>query len=89
MERREEGRTESRMNELRLPDFVVIGAMKSATSTLVHWFRARSDVHMARPKETNYFAFPKSWDQGIDWYSGQFAEATKSQSFTRLMRTPE
>ena len=67
------------MNEVRLPDFVVIGAMKSATSTLVHWFRARSDVHMARPKETNYFAFPNSWDQGIDWYSDHFAEATKSQ----------
>jgi len=67
------------VNEGRLPDFVIIGAMKSATSTLYQWLRARPDVHMAHPKETNYFAVPKWWDQGIDWYTGQFAGATQSQ----------
>jgi hypothetical protein len=67
------------MSEARLPDFVIIGAMKSATSTLYQWLRARPDVHMAWPKETNYFAVPKSWDEGIDWYASHFAEATESQ----------
>lgn len=63
----------------RLPDFVIIGAMKSATSTLYQWLRARPDVHMAWPKETNYFAVPKWWEMGIEWYTGQFSEATPGQ----------
>lgn len=67
------------MSDGRLPDFVIIGAMKSATSTLYQWLRARPEVHMAWPKETNYFAVPKWWEQGIDWYTGRFAEATEDQ----------
>jgi sulfotransferase family protein len=67
------------MSEGRLPDFVIVGAMKSATSTLYQWLRARPDVHMAWPKETNYFAVPKSWELGIEWYRDQFAEAAAGQ----------
>jgi hypothetical protein len=67
------------MSEERLPDFVIIGAMKSATSTLYQWLRARPDVHMAWPKETNYFAVPKSWERGLEWYRGQFSDAAEDQ----------
>ena len=52
-----------------LPTFLVIGAMKAATTSLWAYLRAHPMVFMA-PKEPNFFAF--SWERGLDWYEGLF-----------------
>jgi len=65
------------MTEARLPDFVIIGAMKSATSTLYHWLAVQPEVFMASPKETNFFA--RDWGRGVDWYREFFAAAEPGQ----------
>ena len=59
----------------RLPDFVIIGAMKAATSTLHAQLSAQPGIFMADPKEPNFFSDPDQWDRGLAWYRGLFASA--------------
>jgi sulfotransferase family protein len=55
----------------RLPTFVIVGAMKSGTTSI----RAYLDAHPEAfsPPETHYFT--RNYDKGIDWYRERFAEA--------------
>lgn len=39
------------------PDFLVIGAAKSGTTSLAHYLRQHPDVFVAREKESHYFLF--------------------------------
>lgn len=59
----------------RLPDFVIIGAMKSATSTLHEQLAAQPGIFMCTPKEPNYFSDDHVFRRGEHWYRGLFAPA--------------
>jgi hypothetical protein len=59
----------------RLPDFIIIGAMKSATTTLHEQFSRQPGVFMSRPKEPNFFSDDEVFARGIDWYKGLFRKA--------------
>ena len=59
--------------------FVIIGAMKSGTSTLREHLRTHPEVSMAKPAETHFFCESLNWSKGINWYRGQF-------DMTRLIR---
>ena len=61
----------------RLPDVVIIGAMKSATTSLYRWLDEQPEVFMAHPKETRFFS--DKWERGREWYSGLFAAAAPGQ----------
>ncbi len=54
------------------PDFFVIGAMKAGTTTLNRYLDQRSDIGMARIKETDYFLQDAHTGLGPDWYRSQF-----------------
>ncbi len=54
------------------PDFFIIGAMKSGTTTLHRYLDQRDDVGMARIKETDYFLQDTHKALGADWYKSQF-----------------
>jgi len=58
-----------------LPDFIVIGAMKSGTTTLDRQLRAHPEIGMSRDKETDFFIAEKQFARGLDWYGGQFDPA--------------
>jgi hypothetical protein len=80
----------------RLPDFVIVGAMKAGTTTLYELLKARPDVFMADPKEPNFFSIPEVYARGIDWYADLFATARPGQicgeaspSYTRFPRFPD
>jgi hypothetical protein len=60
------------MPEVTRPNLVIIGAMKSATSTLYHWLAQQPEVFMASPKETNFFSVDDVWNRGLPWYARQF-----------------
>lgn len=62
---------------LRLPDFVIVGAMKSATTSLYRWLDEQPDVFVAASKETRFFT--DHWDRGREWYGSQFADAGPGQ----------
>lgn len=57
----------------RWPDFVVIGAMKSGTTSLYKWLGGHPDVWLPRLKEPHYFARPDAWARGEGWYLSLFA----------------
>jgi hypothetical protein len=59
----------------RLPNFLIIGAMKSGTSSLYHYLRSHPQVFMPRIKELNFFQQDSKWRRGVGWYAKQFRNA--------------
>jgi hypothetical protein len=59
----------------RLPDFLVIGAAKSGTTSLAKWLDAREDVYVPARKELHFFDRMRTWEHGAAWYAAQFAGA--------------
>lgn len=59
----------------RFPDFVIIGAMKCATSTLHDQLNAQPGFFMSEPKEPYFFSDDPVWARGLDWYTDLFAAA--------------
>jgi hypothetical protein len=55
------------------PNFFVIGAMKSGTTTLCDLLSQHPEVFVCDPKEPEFFS--ANWNKGIDWYEKLFAEA--------------
>jgi hypothetical protein len=76
----------------RLPDFVVIGAMKCATSTLHDQLAAQPGLFMSTPKEPNFFSDDAVYARGLDWYRGLFAAAAAAdlcgESSTHYTKRP-
>jgi hypothetical protein len=56
----------------RLPDLLVIGAPKAATTTLVHWLREHPGVAVGSRKEVEYFDL--NHHRGLDWYLEQLPQ---------------
>jgi len=80
----------------RLPDFIIIGAMKSATSTLHNQLSAQPGIFMSTPKEPNFFSDDEIYNQGLDWYTALFSGADTEQvcgesstHYTKLPDYPE
>jgi Sulfotransferase domain len=54
----------------RLPTFLIIGAMRSGTTSLTRYLRAHPEVCMAMHKEVHFF--DQQFDRGTDWYRSCF-----------------
>ena len=81
---------------MRLPDFVIIGAMKSATSTLHDQLAEQSGIFMSTPKEPCYFSDDPVFARGVEWYAGLFEAAPagalcgeSSTHYTKLPTYPD
>jgi hypothetical protein len=85
----------------RIPDFLIIGAMKAGTTTLHAYLKRHPEINMALLKEPNFFSGPErfkgKWNLGEHWYrtlfgdeSGLTGEASTSYTkFPRGKRVPE
>jgi hypothetical protein len=60
----------------RLPDFLIIGAMKAGTTTLYNHLRRHPAVFMPAFKEPEFFVAEKSWHRGPAWYASLFADGS-------------
>jgi hypothetical protein len=58
-----------------LPDFLIVGAMKCATSSLHAYLDLHPEIGMAVAKETDFFLTPETVARGPDWYAAQFPSA--------------
>ncbi len=56
-----------------LPNLVIIGAMKSGTSSLHHYLNLHPDIHMSEKKELDFFVEELNWSKGVEWYESWFA----------------
>lgn len=77
------------------PDFVIIGAMKSATTFLQEQLEKQSGIFMSDPKEPNFFSNDEIYSLGLDWYWGLFSKSEEvdiageaSTHYTKLPKYP-
>ncbi|ELT97403.1 hypothetical protein CAPTEDRAFT_84639, partial [Capitella teleta] len=54
----------------RLPNVLILGAMKAGTSTMMRYLNFHPDVHCAL-MEVNYFDKDENYEQGPEWYRNQ------------------
>ena len=59
----------------RLPNFLVIGAMKAGTTSLYEYLRHHPQVFMPETKEVNFFNPLRNWRRGVEWYEQHFSAA--------------
>ena len=76
-----------------VPDYILIGAMKSGTSTLAAQLGAQSGLFMTDPKEPNYFSDDDIFAKGPKWYASLFATAKagdlKGEASTHYTKRPD
>jgi hypothetical protein len=78
------------MPETRLPNLIVIGAMKCGTTSLHYNLGLHPEIGMSREKELNFFNRPGALDEFIDEYRCQFPSETRwrGESSTGYTRAP-
>lgn len=64
---------------MKLPDFILIGAMKSGTTSLRKSLHLHKDIFMVYPEEPRFFYNDINYEKGIGWYSNWFKEAKTNQ----------
>lgn len=60
-----------------LPNFLVIGAQKSATTSLHYYLAGHPEISMSLEKELDFFIEERNWYKGINWYQSQFQGRAK------------
>jgi hypothetical protein len=75
-----------------LPDFLIVGAMKSGTTTLAAQIGAQKGLFITTPKEPNFFSDDPVYAQGLDWYRSLFEPARpgdlKGEASTHYTKLP-
>lgn len=79
-----------------LPSFILIGAMKSATSSLYDQLLSQPGIFMSELKEPNFFSNDEQYSRGLDWYKSLFDDAKEgdiigeaSTHYTKLPTYPK
>jgi len=62
------------------PNFLIIGAQKSGTTSLYEYLKQHPDILMSNKKETEFFAYDKFYFKGFNYYETFFSEY-KGQKF--------
>lgn len=76
----------------KTPEFIIIGAMKSGTSTIDRNLIVHSQIGFTVTKEPNFFS--NNFNKGFDWYLNQFPSdkpilGETSPNYSRLHLYPE
>lgn len=81
---------------MRLPDFLIIGAAKSGTTTLYKYLEQHPQIYLSPEKEPQFFAVDEKYARGMEWYSSLFEGAQPQQicgeastDYAKLPRYPE
>lgn len=78
---------DKKLSKGRLPNFIIIGAAKSGTTTLHSYLSMHPDVtvgdtnevYFDDPKEPQFFAIDSIYGKGLDYYSKLFSSAGENQ----------
>ncbi len=80
----------------KLPNFLIIGAMKCATSSLHEQLALQDGIFMTELKEPNFFSNDEEYTKGMSWYLSHFQDAQtedlageSSTHYTKLPTYPE
>lgn len=61
----------------RVPDFLIIGAPKSGTTSLANALASHREIYIPTIKELSFF--DSNWERGLDWFHDYFADARSGQ----------
>lgn len=80
----------------KVPSFIIIGAMKCATSSLHEQLAIQPGIYMSQLKEPNFFSDDHQYVKGWDWYCSHFKLAQaqdlcgeSSTHYTKLPTYPQ
>lgn len=59
------------------PNFIVIGAARSGTTSLFQYLDPHPEVFVSQVKELNFFSNERYWKKGVKWYESQFSGANQ------------
>ncbi|MEO0438043.1 MAG: sulfotransferase domain-containing protein [Pseudomonadota bacterium] len=60
---------------MKLPNFILIGAARCATTSMHKYLGAHPDVFLPEIKELNFFSNDRYYNKGLEWYSSHFSKA--------------
>jgi hypothetical protein len=91
---------QARRTRGRMPNFLVIGAMKGGTTALYRYLQPHPEVFMPPVKALEFFVAEANWRRGAQWYRRQFAGAGSNEvaigeasnaytKYPRFMGVPE
>jgi hypothetical protein len=63
-----------------LPNFFVIGAQKSGTTSLHEYLRVHPDIYLPEQKETKFFVNNAIYCKGIEYYENEFFDKWNGES---------
>ncbi|ADE16367.1 sulfotransferase [Nitrosococcus halophilus Nc 4] len=55
-----------------LPNFFVVGAQKSGTTSLHHYLRAHPEIYLPFQKESKFFVHERFYNRGIHYYEAEY-----------------
>lgn len=64
---------------MAIPDFVIIGAAKSATTTFHSYCEQHPQICMCRIKEPNFFSSNYLFSKGLEWYESLYELSNDKQ----------
>lgn len=64
---------------MRLPNFLIIGAAKSGTTTLFKYLGQHPQIYVPAKKEPNFFGKDENYAKGLEAYAAMFTEARSDQ----------
>ena len=67
---------------MTIPNFLIVGAQKSGTTTLYDILDMHPEVNMSIIKEINYFTSIKKYSKGLKYYSSFFKEPKAEHKIT-------
>jgi hypothetical protein len=70
-------RKSPRKESYHLPNLIVIGAMKCATTSLHYYLGLHPEIFMSPKKELNFFISQGNWHRGLAWYKSNFTGEAK------------
>jgi len=62
--------------ELKLPNFLILGATKSGTTSLHHYLKQHPDVFLPEEKEIQFFIDDQLYEKGMEFYQKQYFSGT-------------
>lgn len=62
-----------------LPNFLVVGGQKCGTTSLHEYLSLHPDIYLPSVKETHFFADPKKYENGIEYYEKEYFSDWKGE----------
>lgn len=80
------------MEEVNLPDYIIIGAQRCGTTSMMHYIAGHRQVGRVPLKEVHFFDW--HYDKGLEWYKGLFGSdgrlhGEKSPSYLPHQQVPQ